>query len=76
MPPHCWWPEQVVVGDLTGGSIGCIRFTDSGTPKVQLRLHREGVSMEMNLTDEQAAEFAAELEDVRAWVFAGGPHES
>lgn len=64
--------EEVVKADMTGGTIQAIKLTDNHVPKVLLGLTKNGVQVEMALTEAQAADFADELAEAIAWVREGG----
>lgn len=60
--------EPFAAVDFTGGTVEAIQLTANGTPKLLLRLRRNGVAAEMALSLAEAEDFLDEVRDVRRWI--------
>lgn len=60
--------------DFTGGTVEAIKLDANRTPKLLLRLRRNGVEAEMALTLPEAEDFIDAVLDVRRWVREEATH--
>jgi SH3-like domain-containing protein len=60
--------DEIARVDTTGGSAQAIMLETDGVRKALLRLRKSGVSVEMELSPDEAAEFIAELKEVLRWT--------